>query len=244
MNAVLAYDLAEQSYMASVERLVTLGWAVECVLRARVPGAVVELGCNAGHTSVWLASCLRDSGADRDGTDGDGPDRELVLFDSFEGLPAPSVEDTIPADADERRRPVAGLTEGDLAATEEQVVDRFTRYGLPVPRIVPGWFADTLHRHLPDPIALAYLDADFYTPTLAGLTAVWPRLAPGGLLVVDDYCDPARDPRGWAGLPGVKRACDAFLAGLGVPSDAMRVVPGVAGWRATGYLIKETETSA
>ena len=47
MNAALAYELADQSPMASVERLVTLGWGLDGVLRAGVPGAVVELGCNS-----------------------------------------------------------------------------------------------------------------------------------------------------------------------------------------------------
>lgn len=254
MRAWLAYELAAQSWMASVERLVTLGWGLDGVLRARVPGAVVELGCNAGHTSVWLAACLTDADAYAPAGDAAAPDevstggprhrpgRDLVLFDSFRGLPAPSGPDlhTDPApdaEPDRAGSELAGLGAGDLAATEEDVRARFARHGLPAPRIVPGWIEDTAGQ-LPDTIALAYVDLDFYAPTLTGLRAVWPRLSAGGLLVVDDYADRTRDSRAWNGLPGVKRAVDEFLTGLGLPTQAMRVVPGVADYRATGYLHK------
>lgn len=231
VNAVLAYELARQSWMASVERLVTLGWGLDGVLRAGVPGAVVELGCNAGHTSVWLASCLAAV------PDARGETRELVLFDSFAGLPVPGPQDTATPTVTGRADTVADLTGGDLPATRRQVLERFAHYGLPTPRIVPGWFADTLGE-LPDRIAAAYLDADLYDSTLTGLRAVWPRLSPGGLLVVDDYCDPTRDPHAWAGLPGVKRACDEFFTPLGL---TVAVVPGIADYRATGYLYKQKD---
>lgn len=221
MNAPLAYQLADDSWTSSVERLVTLGWGLDGVLRAGVPGDVVELGCHAGHASVWLADCLRTAGTA-------GLSRDLVLFDSFQGLPAPGADDTSPTSAE--------LHRGDLAATEQQVLDRFAEHGLPPPRIVPGWIADTLDQLPDDGIALAYLDLDLFEPTLTGLRAVWPRMSPGGLLVLDDYCDPVRDPRAWNGLPGVKRAADDFLTGLGLPLDAIRVVPGVADYRATGLL--------
>jgi O-methyltransferase len=41
---------------------------------------------------------------------------------------------------------------------------------------------------------------------------VVPRLSPGGVLIVDDYCDPVLAPRSCDGLPGVKKACDAYFA--------------------------------
>lgn len=224
MNAALAYELAEDSYTASVERLVALGWALEGVLQAGVPGAVVELGCYAGHASVWLGDLMVD--AVHRGVTGT---RELVLFDSFQGLPAPGPMDSSPDGA--------LLRAGDLAASEQEVRHRFTRHGLPEPRIVAGWIADTVDQ-LPDRIALAYLDLDLYEPTLVGLEAVWPRLAEGGVLLLDDYGDRDRDPRAWLGLPGVRRAADDFLASRGLPPDAIRVVPGVADYRATGYLYR------
>jgi O-methyltransferase len=235
VNAVLAHQLAAQNSMASVERLVTLGWGLDGVVRAGVPGAVVELGCHAGHASVWLACCLRDLGSPR----------QLVLFDGFAGLPPPAAEELRPGRPGSaagggpgtpggRTVELADVAEGGLATSEQDVRDRFARLRLPQPRLVAGWFADTLDE-LPDRIAFCYLDADFYASTLTVLDAVWPRLSAGGLLVLDDYCDPARDPQAWNGLPVVKRACDQFFLARGL---TVHVVPGVAGCRAVGYLHK------
>ncbi len=78
-------------------------------------------------------------------------------------------------------------------------------------------------RELPDEIAFAYLDGDFYDSTLTGLTHCVTRLVPTGVLLVDDYADTAVNPRAWDGLPGVKRACDAYF---GAPSPVTVVGEG------------------
>ena len=55
-------------------------------------------------------------------------------------------------------------------------------------QIVAGWFEATLpHMRLDDGIALLRLDADWYESTTTCLENLYHRLAPGGLLVVDDY---------------------------------------------------------
>jgi O-methyltransferase len=47
---------------------------------------------------------------------------------------------------------------------------------------------------------------------MVSLKYVYPKLARGAVCLVDDYCDPAVNPGGWNRLPGVKKACDEFLA--------------------------------
>lgn len=237
MNASLAYELSNDSFTASLDRLVTLGWGLDGVLRAGVPGAVVELGCYTGAASVWLAEILHT--AARTGTDRCGGPRPLVLFDSFAGLPAPG-----PRDRDATRAaggPVWAqeATQGDLATTADRVRARFTAHGLPQPQIVAGWFDGSLDQ-LPEEIAFA----DLYESTLTGLQALWPRLSPGGLLVIDDYADPRRDARAWAGQPGIKNACDDFLAELDLPAETVAVVPGDRPFQAIGYLHKPTAPAA
>jgi O-methyltransferase len=168
-------------------------------LDVNVPGSIVELGCNAGLTAVLLQGAL----------DALGADRELHVFDSFEGLPAVEEMDG---------RPPHG--EGSCRATKEQLVANFNRFGRALPRIHEGWFADTLPRDLPSPVAFAHLDADLYRSTLEALTHLWPRLAQGGVVVLHDYIDPADRagiPDGvriedHVPYPGVKRAADAFFA--------------------------------
>lgn len=188
------YELADiNPNMTDMDRLVNLYWALTSVLRADVPGAVVELGCNAGLTSVLFSMVIE---AER-------PGRELHLFDSFRGLPAPSAHD-------------AYLKEGDCKSTMNQVFQAFSDRGLPAPHVHEGWFDDTLPVSTPDSIAFAFLDGDFYESILTSLTHVWPALSYGGSIIIDDYCDLDRNPNAWDGLPGVRKACEDFFGPLGI----------------------------
>ena len=87
----------------------------------------------------------------------------------------------------------------------------FKRYDLPPPEIHAGWFNKTLPDQLPDRICFAHLDGDFYESILVSLEHVYPQLSPGAICLIDDYSDPNVHD-GWDRLPGVKRACDEFLA--------------------------------
>src|ERR1700723_3814982 len=77
--------------------------------------------------------------------------------------------------------------------------------------IYKGWFQDTLPSGLHDLISFAYLDGDLYDSILMSLQYVYPKLAPGAVCLIDDYCDPQINPKGWNRLPGVKKACDEYL---------------------------------
>ncbi|WP_344021723.1 TylF/MycF/NovP-related O-methyltransferase [Streptomyces luteireticuli] len=197
-NAVMYELAAENPDMTDLDRLTNLYWSLCSVLRAGTPGDVVELGCNAGRTSVLLEMVLEAEASEASEEAGE-TDRSLHLYDSFDGLPAPSAADRY-------------LKRGDCKATAADVLAAFARRGLRRPEIHAGWFEDSLPRHLPDRVAFAYLDGDFYASILTSLTHVWPRLSPGGSVIVDDYCDRRLSPRAWDGLPGVKKACDAFFA--------------------------------
>ena len=66
---------------------------------------------------------------------------------------------------------------------------------------VPGWFpgsaTDALRQ---DRFAFVHLDADLEAPIFSGLEFFWPRLNPGGMMVVHDY-------NAW---PGARVAVDRF----------------------------------
>ena len=180
---------ANNTNMSDFDRLVHLQWAVFSVISAGIEGAFVEVGCNAGKTSAFFGHLLRHF---------DQSERSLHLFDSFSGLPAPSVHD-------------AYLKEGELPASPDDVLLEFARWNLPSPAIHKGWFEQTLPQSLPEKVAFCYLDADFYLSTKHALSAIYPRMTKGGLLIVDDYADEERNPQAWNVLGGVKRACDEVL---------------------------------
>ncbi|MFE9287979.1 TylF/MycF/NovP-related O-methyltransferase [Streptomyces olivaceus] len=198
----MAIRLATQnSAMSDFERLNAIYWALSTNLIHKVPGDVVELGCNAGLTSVWISQIMQDL----------APERELHLFDSFEGLPAGGPLDSY-------------LKRGDCRASVDDVKANFDTWNLPQPHVHPGWFEQTLPDGLPTQISFAYLDGDFYESITTSLTHVYPRLAPGGVIIVDDYCDLDANPRAWDGLPGVKKACDDYF---GVNAKVLEVLGGV-----------------
>jgi len=178
-----------QGGMVTVEQAVNIYHLLSQVLVMDVPGDVVELGCHAGTTAIVLRKTLDQLGADR----------RLHVYDSFEGLPAKSPEDG-----------VTRFEPGDCRTTEEALVENFQRAGAELPVVHRGWFEDTLPRELPREICFAHVDGDFYRSVRESLEQLYPRLARDAIVVVDDYCDPARHDVNNI-LPGVKTACDEFL---------------------------------
>ena len=112
-------------------------------------------------------------------------DRERVVWaaDSFAGLPAPD-EERYPADVGDR-----GHTAEELAVPLDEVQDNFRRYGLLDEQVkfLPGWFRETLPTVSKQRWAIVRLDGDLYESTMDGLVNLYPRLSPGGFLIIDDY---------------------------------------------------------
>jgi O-methyltransferase len=158
---------------------------LEACLQKGVPGAVVEMGCYEGTTSLFIQRVLKELDT-----------REFHVYDSFQGLPKKSGFDQSPAGTQ--------FAEGQLIATKLQFTNNFRKAGLPMPSIHKDWFHDLSPAHLPRPIAFAFLDSDFYDSILISLKLIWPRLSAGATVIVDDYQNEA--------LPGAGKAVDKWLA--------------------------------
>ena len=156
------------------------------VLDSNVNGDVVEFGCYKGTTSLFLMRLL----------EGLKSDKRLFIYDSFDGLPDKT-------DADR-----AGLGQefqrGELLATKREVIENFRRAGLKLPIIKKAWFSDLTERDVPEQIAFAYFDGDFYGSIRDSFAACVGRFQPGATIVVDDY--------GNEHLPGAARAVDEWVA--------------------------------
>ena len=148
-------------------------------------GDFVELGCYRGDTSLLLSDILQ------------GSDKKLWIYDSFEGLPEKSE-----ADASVVGENFKG---GELFVTKREVKERFLRAGLPLPIIKKAWFKDLGEADLPEEIAFAFLDGDFYESIRDSLKLVEGEITKDGVMVVHDYNNPE--------LPGVAKAVDEWLAG-------------------------------
>jgi O-methyltransferase len=126
-------------------------------------------------------------------------DRDLYGFDTFEGMTEPTSHDVPrdggPAAIDEWReaqargeRPWSGLFGADKFDVES-VRAAVTGSSYPAERIhlIVGEVEQTLPDEAPEAIALLRLDTDWYRSTRHELRHLYPRLATGGVLIVDDY---------------------------------------------------------
>lgn len=150
-------------------------------------GAVVEFGCYRGTTSLFIRRLLnhyQDS-------------REFHVYDSFAGLPPKARQDTSAA-GDQFKA-------GELTVSKKQLLHEFHKANLKPPVVHKAWFNQLSSEDVPEPIAFAFLDGDFYDSILDSLKLVYPRMSRGGRIVIDDYNREA--------LPGVSRAVHDFFAG-------------------------------
>lgn len=160
-----------------------------------LPGDVCEFGVAGGASSAFIANEMR------------GGDKRLWLFDSFEGLPAPSAQDVLIHDIHNRGSMAA--YQGDMAYPQARVRARLAAVAFPPARtqIVPGFIEQTIARaDLPAQVSFAYIDFDFYAPILTALGWLAGRMPPGGVVVVDDY--------GYFSA-GAQTAVDEFVAAQG-----------------------------
>ncbi len=160
--------------MIGLERLDNLQYCMETALRDEVPGDFIGTGVWRGGATIFMRGLLQAHGV---------TDRRVWVADSFDGVPAPDA-DKYPAD------------QGDMFHTYEYlrvslpIVKRnFERYGLLDDQVqfLEGWFKDTLPTAPIDKLAVLRLDGDMYESTMDALTHLYPKLSPGGFVIVDDY---------------------------------------------------------
>jgi hypothetical protein len=160
--------------MVGSARLRHLRSCAETVLNENVPGDLIETGVWRGGASIMMRAVLEAYGV---------TDRRVWLADSFRGLPAPN-PDRYPLDEVMHFEDFAGL-----AVSLDAVKENFRRFDSLDERVrfVEGWFCDTLAHVGAERFALIRLDGDLYESTTNALDALYPKLSPGGFVVVDDY---------------------------------------------------------
>ena len=124
------------------------------------------------------------------------------MADSFQGLPRPD-PGRWPAETGDEH-----WTREQLAVPLEEVQANFARYGLLDERVrfLPGWFKDTLPAAPIEQLAVLRLDGDMYGSTMEALEALYPKLSPGGYVIVDDY----------GAIPQCKEAVTDFRTAHGI----------------------------
>lgn len=158
-----------------------LNSAFECYLimslaraMARLPGKFAEVGVYQGVTAKLISSVKGD--------------RELHLFDTFEGLPADSEKD-------------AGVHRAAQYACSLESVKSYLA-GCEQVYFHKGIFPESTRDLDEGQYAFVHFDVDLYEGTLACLEYFYPRMTPGGVMISHDY----------GMLAGVQRAFEEFMA--------------------------------
>ena len=137
--------------------------------------------------------------------------RDLVLFDTFAGMPPPEDVDRDLTGTSAFARLASEPTTDPIWAVGplDEVRANLLATGYPAERVrfVVGKVEDTLPREAPERIAILRLDTDWYASTRHELEHLYPRLAGGGVLIIDDYGH-------WE---GARRAVDEFLERTAAP---------------------------
>jgi len=160
--------------MVGMQRLENVEHCVKQVIADAVPGDLIETGVWRGGVAIFMRAVLEAY-----------DDRERIVFaaDSFQGLPPPD-EAAFPADAGSQLH-----TADVLAVSRNEVARNFELYGLLDDQVqfLEGWFKDTLPTVRDRTWSVVRLDGDMYESTMEALTNLYPGLAVGGFLIVDDY---------------------------------------------------------
>jgi len=180
-------DLYEKTYrcvrpytMTSRRRIYELLDAIQYISKSGLPGDFVECGVWKGGSSLAAAMMLKSLGE---------TGRDLWLFDTYEGMVAPGDKDGSKANAGYKSSLRGGQGSDWCRSSLEEVKSHMFIADYPDDKIhyVAGAVEKTLPAQGPEKICLLRLDTDWYESTRHELETLYPRLVPGGILIIDDY---------------------------------------------------------
>lgn len=198
-SSIDTYRKVSSYTMTSPERIFSLCDAIRYIHDNNIEGHIVECGVWKGGSMMAIADTLLKLGENT---------RDLHLFDTFDGMAPPSENDV----------DVSGVTAESLleSSDKEQEDSIWCKAGLDIVKkavesigypnnrihYIQGLVEQTIPQHIPEKIALLRLDTDWYESTSHEMEHLFPRLAKGGILIIDDYGH-------WQ---GARKAVDEYIA--------------------------------
>ena len=200
----LKRDLIEQKLtMLGKQKLDTLRFCIEDVLKQSIPGDIIETGVWKGGATIYAAGILK---AHRD------IQKKVFVADSFAGLPRPDAQ-KYPQDKGGTHH-----TRKDLAVGLEEVKDNFSRFDLLSKQVVfiRGFFEVSLQSADIEKLSVLRLDGDMYGSTMTVLKQLYHKLEIGGYLILDDWL-----------LTGARKALLDFCSQIGIEEEMYQDYSGV-----------------
>ena len=196
--------------MVGRQRLDDVRQCVNSVLADGVPGDFIETGVWRGGVTILMRGLLAAWG---------DTERCVWVADSFKGLPAPNAA-AFPQDVGHDMSSFQAL-----AISANEVRANFARYGLLDGQVkfLEGWFQETLPSAPIKELSILRLDGDMYESTMDALEALYPKLAIGGYVLVDDY----------GAWPNCRQACNDYRSRHGIKDKIISVDWTGVHWRRT-----------
>jgi O-methyltransferase len=161
-------DVVQPFTMSDEQRLATLYGLAKETIGVGIIDDVVECGVRNGGSAALIGAAVKSVDGVR-----------LWLYDTFAGIPEPSVEDG--SDAQQFA--------GDWVGTMDKVHEVMSRVGFPEHRLSfrKGTFQETFQQSLPQRVAFLHIDADWYESVLLTLNTFYDRVLDGSPIVLDDF---------------------------------------------------------
>jgi len=144
----------------------------QCLEHVRdIPGAIVELGCSAGKTSIFLNRFMNATGIQK----------PYFCIDTFSGFTESDMSYEIRNRGKSRAEFGSAWADWSLQMFRMTMAyNRLSRVKVIKADVNEYTFGDISE------IAFCLVDVDLYRPVTAALERVYQRLSPGGIIVVDD----------------------------------------------------------
>lgn len=191
-------EKANLSYLKQ-EKLAHLVNCCAYIDAKKISGDIIEAGCALGGSTICLASAK-------------APERALYVYDVFGMLPPPRW----PQDGEDVHERYSVIAAGkSLGINGDQyygykkdlygtVLENLASFSITpashAVHLIKGLLQETMV--VEAPVALAHVDVDWYDPVKTCLERIYPRLSPGGAIILDDY-------NAWSGC---RKAVDEFIA--------------------------------
>lgn len=156
-----------------------------------IEGNIVECGIGRGRSFLYLASFVYLNNTNR----------KIWGFDSFEGFPEPNhIEKNTPRNPKKGEWAYMSASDIKNILKTSGIIESWISENI---KLIPGFFDKTLDSYDGSQIALLHIDVDLYDSHLIVLNKFYKFVKKGGIIMFDDYEDPA-----W---PGAKKAVDSFF---------------------------------
>jgi O-methyltransferase len=200
-NVSPALKKIERKYRDKV-RFYNFWFQIERLKRLKVEGSFVELGVWQGETAKMIHEMDKA--------------RRLHLFDTFEGFDSKDLEKETNKDG---RYTTDNFSDTKLEEVKALFNESSNVY------FYKGYFPETTIDLKDDKFALVHLDADLYKPTIDALNYFYPKLSPGGVVIIHDY------NHTW---DGIRIALDEFIKTI--PESLVEITD----WQGSAMIIKNS----